>query len=149
MDGKTTKRGYPRLAVTALTLAAALPLLVSGQGQGTTEMSIALDEDGCPQQVNDTSDSCSAMGRPGDAGPGNACGRRGATVLRWTSPAGQEFTISFEGRTPLGGALDRSSNGGELVAAIPASTEPGSYKYSVIMIDKDACPLDPRIIVGD
>lgn len=138
-----------RGAAAALALALLVPALVIGQGQFTAEMDIAVTADGCPDRVSDRSDSCAKLGHAGDAGPGNACARAGASVLRWSSANGAEFTISFEGETPLGGSLDRTSHNGALVAPVPASANPGQYKYDVIMINKDHCPLDPRIIITD
>lgn len=138
-----------QLALGGLALCAMVPVLVIGQGAQMVDLNIAVADNGCPQQVLDASDSCSALGHPGDAGPGNACAKPGASVLHWSSANQAEFTISFVGSTPLGGALDRTSHNGELVAPVPASSAPGSYKYSVIMIDKDQCPLDPRVIVTD
>jgi len=98
-------------------------------------------QDGCPVAVNDLSNSCGS----GESGPGIACAKAGATVLRWGSSTGEKFTIVFKAESPLGSGNRYESNPqGTLNAPVPASAASGDYYYGVVV---GSCEMDPKIIV--
>lgn len=113
---------------------------LTSQEQQNVNLEIVV-ENGCPVAVNDLSDSCG----PGQGGPGVACASPGATVLRWSSTSGDEFSINFYNESPLGSGKDYNSNPqGQLTAPVPPSAAAGEYDYGVTV---GTCELDPKIIV--
>ncbi len=132
-----------KLLVVILVMTVMVMMSAGLSSQGVTNVSLEIVvQDGCPVEVNDESDSCGE----GQGGPGTACATAGATVLHWHSTGGEEFSINFKDKSPLGSGRNYSSNSqGSLTAPVPASAEAGDYYYGVSV---GSCEMDPKIVVG-
>lgn len=142
----STKKDKKAMLIKLLVVLLVMTVLVmmsaglSSQGVANVDLEVVV-RDGCPVSVDDKSNSCQL----GQGGPGVACATAGATVLHWSSTGGEEFSINFKDKSPLGSGRTFSSNPqGKLTAAIPPSAEAGDYYYGVSV---GSCEMDPKIVV--
>lgn len=128
-----------------------LLLLTAGCAKAADyELVIMLDEDGCPVEVADASESCAAAGERVEKN--KACGTNGTDTLKWvTEPPGTEFRLFFD---PFQAGPKHKSRQGEYSRKLDAGTprkdsdQPAiTYKYTVVVEDEACDPFDPRIVV--
>jgi hypothetical protein len=130
-----TNRRTMRIA--AAGMFAGLVLAAAGPAAAAEYSLVIQFEDGCPDAVEDASESCGES-----SAADKACAKRNDKLVWTTNPEGKEFTLYFD---PLKGGPKHESSGGSYSRHIDSDAPIATYKYTIV--SPGCTPKDPRIVI--